>query len=168
MRPGVTADVTDAPVRPEEVLRAVGGDEDGAVLLFVGTVRNHADGRPVRGLRYESYEAMAREVLADIAAEAADETGVERLRVVHRVGELTVGEVSVAIAVSSPHREEAYRASRYVIEEIKKRLPVWKKEFYTDGRAGWVEGVDPSGKTTVVPGASERTAGRGAGQGGGA
>lgn len=128
----------------------MGGDEDGAVLLFLGTVRDHADGRPVRGLRYEAYEAMAAEVLDEIAREAADATGVRRLHVVHRTGELDVGEVSVAIAVSSPHRDESYRASRLVIEEIKRRLPIWKREFYTDGEAGWVEGTDPrTGGRTV-------------------
>jgi molybdopterin synthase catalytic subunit len=143
LRPDVSAAVTDAPLRPSEVLGAVGGEEDGAVILFLGTVRNHADGRPVRGLRYEAYEAMAQEVLGDIALEAAESTGVARLRVVHRTGDLEIGDVSVAIAVSSPHRDEAFRASRYVIEEIKKRLPVWKKEEYADGRSEWVRGMDP-------------------------
>lgn len=141
--PAVSTRLTPDPIRPEEVLGRVGGDEDGAVLLFLGTVRDHADGRPVRGLRYEAYEAMAAEVLDEIARDAARSSGVRRLHVVHRTGELDVGEVSVAIASSSPHRDESYRASRQVIEEIKKRLPVWKREFYIDGEAGWVEGTDP-------------------------
>ncbi|HSH75940.1 MAG TPA: molybdenum cofactor biosynthesis protein MoaE, partial [Longimicrobiales bacterium] len=82
-------------------------------------------------------------VLAEIAREAAEVLGTTRVAVVHRVGELAVGDHSVAIAVSSPHRAQAYEASRYVIEEIKKRLPVWKKEHYTDGREGWVDGTTP-------------------------
>ena len=132
------------PIDPGEVLARVGGREDGAVLLFLGTVRDHADGRPVRGMRYDAYREMAEPVLRDIAAEAAEVVGGDGVAVVHRMGELDVGEVSVAIAVASPHRDEAYRASRHVIEEIKKRLPVWKKEFYADGDARWVEGTDPA------------------------
>ena len=131
-------------IRPDSVLSEVGGDEDGAVLLFLGTVRNHADGRSVEGLRYEAYEAMAREVLETVLREVADATGVERLAAVHRVGELEIGEVSVAIAVSSPHRDAAYRASRMVIEEIKARLPVWKQELYAGGDQEWVEGRTPA------------------------
>jgi molybdopterin synthase catalytic subunit len=121
----------------------VGAPEDGAVLLFLGTVRNHADGQSVGGMMYESYELMAAAVLTDIAHEAAAKLGTDRLAVVHRVGTLAIGEVSVAIAVSSPHRAQAYEASRYVIEEIKKRLPVWKQEHYMDGGSKWVEGVKP-------------------------
>lgn len=146
----VTSSVTTAPLDPAAALDAVGRDADGAVLLFLGTVRDHADGRPVCGMRYDAYQAMAADVLDDIAWETAEETGVGRIHVSHRTGELEIGEVSVAIAVSSPHREEAYRASRRIIEEIKRRLPVWKKEFYTDGDAGWVEGVDPRSGAGLV------------------
>jgi molybdopterin synthase catalytic subunit len=134
--------IVQAPIDPADVLARVGDPSDGAVLLFLGTVRDHADGRAVEGLHYESYQAMAEEVLAAIAAEAAQRLGTDRVAVVHRVGELEVGDVSVAIAVSSAHRAEAYDASRYVIEEIKKRLPVWKNERYTGGEAAWVRGSD--------------------------
>lgn len=137
------AAVVREPLDPGDVLARVGSDEDGAALLFVGVVRDHADGRPVSGMRYDAYEEMAADVLAAIAGEAADLLGTERVAVVHRVGELAVGEVSVAIAVSSPHRAQAYDASRYVIEEIKKRVPIWKKEHFTDGEARWVEGTVP-------------------------
>jgi molybdopterin synthase catalytic subunit len=133
------------PISPEAVLAGVGSDEDGAVLLFLGVVRDHADGRPVRGMHYDAYETMARSVLNEIATEAAGRLGTDRLSVVHRIGDLGIGEVSVAIAVSSPHRAESYEASRYVIEEIKKRLPVWKREHYTDGEDAWVEGTVPPG-----------------------
>lgn len=137
------ADITRAPIDPSAVLNRVGGDQDGAVVLFLGTVRDHNEGRPVRGMRYEAYEAMAREVLEDIAREAARRAGTEGVAVVHRVGELVVGDLSVAIAVASPHRSDAYDASRYVIEEIKKRLPVWKHEHYVDGEDRWLDGVHP-------------------------
>jgi molybdopterin synthase catalytic subunit len=125
------------------------------VLLFLGTVRNHADGQSVDGMTYEAYERMAAPVLAEIAREAAEKLGTDRVAVVHRVGELAIGEVSVAIAVSSPHRAQAYDASRYVIEEIKKRLPVWKHEHYTDGRSKWVEGVVPTAESATVGSAAK-------------
>ena len=137
------ADVVREPIDPVRVLSRVGSAEDGAVLLFLGVVRNHAEGRAVEGITYDAYEPMARDVLSAIAAEAADLLGTDRIAVVHRVGQLDVGECSAAIAVSSPHRDEAYRASRYVIEEIKRRLPMWKQERYADGREAWVAGVVP-------------------------
>jgi molybdopterin synthase catalytic subunit len=136
-------DLVTTPIAVTDVLGRVGAEEDGAVLLFLGTVRDHAEGRAVRGMTYEAYKEMAADVLATIAREAAARLGTDRVAVVHRVGDLAIGEVSVAIAVSSPHRAQSYEASRYVIEEIKKRLPVWKKEHYTDGRDAWVEGEAP-------------------------
>lgn len=143
----VVADVMD----PVEVLARVGSDEDGAALLFLGVVRDHADERPVSGMRYDAYADMAGEVLQAIAEEAAQRLGTDRVAVVHRFGELGIGEVSVAIAVSSPHRAEAFDASRYVIEQIKQRLPVWKKEHYVDGASEWVEGtVPPRGASPTV------------------
>jgi molybdopterin synthase catalytic subunit len=152
----VHASVVHDPIDAADVLARVGAREDGAVLLFLGTVRNHADGQSVNGMTYEAYERMAAPVLADIAHEAAAKLGTDRVAVVHRVGELAIGEVSVAIAVSSPHRAQAYDASRYVIEEIKKRLPVWKHEHYTDGRSEWVEGVKPTPKRTAAAGEGAR------------
>jgi molybdopterin synthase catalytic subunit len=101
-------------------------------------------------MTYEAYEEMAGPVLEAIALEARERIGSDRVAVVHRVGELGIGEASVAIAVSSPHRAEAYEASRYVIEEIKKRLPVWKKEHYVGGDAGWVEGTVPPEAASLV------------------
>ena len=147
-RPGAPAPdaaIQREPIEPAQVLSRVGAPSDGAVLLFLGTVRDHADGRAVGGMRYETYEAMAAEVLDQIVREAAERLGTPRVAVVHRVGELGIGDVSVAIAVSSPHRESAYAASRHVIEEIKRRLPVWKHEHFVGGGARWVDGrpLDP-------------------------
>ena len=99
------------------------------------------------GVRYDAYEEMAVAVLTEIAEEAALVVGTDRVAVVHRVGELSVGDVSVAIAVSSPHRAQAYDGSRFIIEEIKKRLPVWKKERYSDGVEEWVAGSTPVAPT---------------------
>lgn len=137
------AALTHEPIDPSRILAQVGDDAHGAVLLFLGVVRDHASGRAVQGMRYEAYEEMAREVLAEIAAEAGALLGTDHVAVEHRVGELAIGDVSVAIAVSSPHRAEAFEASRYVIEQIKARLPVWKKERWTEGGEGWVEGATP-------------------------
>ena len=139
------SDITTHPIDPSEVLARVGTPGDGAVALFVGTVRNANEGRPVGGMEYEGYAEMAREQLAAIVSEAAARTGSDRVAAVHRLGELAIGEASVAIAVSTPHRAESFEAARYVIEEIKKRLPVWKRERYLDGDAEWLDGHVPVG-----------------------
>jgi molybdopterin synthase catalytic subunit len=136
--------ITTQPIDPSRVLAEVGTEDDGAVLLFVGTVRRHNDGRAVSGLRYDSYAAMAEQVLRQIAEEAAARWEISRLAAVHRTGELGIGEVSVAIAVSSPHRAEGFAACRHVIEEIKQRLPVWKQERYLEGTEKWLEGAVPT------------------------
>ena len=141
-----TAVIRD-PIDPAEVLARVGADEDGAGLLFVGVVRDHNEGRSVGGVKYDAYEEMAVGVLTEIAGEAAQLLGTDRIAVVHRVGDLAVGDVSVAIAVSSAHRAQAYESSRFIIEEIKKRLPVWKKECYSDGVEEWVAGATPVAPT---------------------
>jgi molybdopterin synthase catalytic subunit len=133
----VTGIVTE-PIEPTEVLESLATSEDGACLLFLGIVRDHNDGRAVSGLEYEAYEGMAERTLATIAAEASHRFGTDRIKVLHRVGALRIGEVSTAIGVASPHREEAYRASRYIIEELKQRLPIWKRERYVDGEFQWV------------------------------
>ena len=155
----IFARVASEVIDPAEVLARVGSDRDGATLLFLGVVRDHADDRPVSGMRYDAYEEMAGEVLRKIAAEAAERLGTDRVAVVHRFGELAIGEVSVAIAVSSPHREEAYEASRYVIEQLKERLPVWKKEHYVDGVSEWVEGNVPPGTASGAEPAAVGTGG---------
>ncbi len=165
----IHAAVGPEPIDPAQVLSRVGSAEDGAAVLFVGVVRDHADGRSVSGMRYDTYHEMAEDVLREIAHEAAARLGTDRLAVVHRTGELDIGEVSVAIAVSSPHRAESFDASRYVIEEIKKRLPVWKQEHYADGRVEWVPGTVPPGTGAPMdPSARERpVAGRGSHTAGG-
>ncbi len=143
----VWSDVTTEPIEPGAVLGRVGGASYGAVVLFLGTVRNTNDGRPVSGMEYHGYEAMAQEQLAVIVGEASEIAGGAPVAAVHRLGTLALGEISVAIAVSTPHRASAFEASRHVIEEIKKRLPVWKKEHYVDGRTDWVKGIQPAPET---------------------
>lgn len=141
-----TARVTDEPIDPARVMAQVGSAGDGAVLLFLGTVRNHAEGRAVTGLRYEAYLPMAREVLEQLAREAAGRLGSGGVAAVHRVGALDVGEVSVALAVSSSHRAEAFEVAKIFMDDLKVRLPVWKRERYVDGGESWVDGsaISPS------------------------
>jgi len=139
----VRARITEAPIDGAAVLADVGSPDDGAVVLFLGTVRRTNDGRTVTGMRYDAYRNMAQKVLAGIAGEAAVRAGSDRVAVVHRIGELAVGDVSVAIAVSTPHRADAFDAARYVIDEIKRRLPVWKQEYDLEGDARWLDGSVP-------------------------
>ena len=115
-------------------------DADGAVCLFVGVVRNENRGRAVLHLEYEAYEEMALPLMEAIAAETARRFPVTDVRLVHRLGRLEVGEASVVIAVSSPHRGEAFAACRFAIDTLKARVPIWKKELYADGSA-WLDGT---------------------------
>jgi len=137
--------LTGSPIDVGAVLGAVEGPGAGAALAFVGTVRDENRGRSVVGMRYEAYPAMAGQVLAAIVAEAEARWSGAAVAAVHRTGDLAVGEASVAIAVTAPHRAQAYEASRYVIEAIKERLPVWKKERYDDGSEAWLDGAVPPG-----------------------
>lgn len=141
----MTTGIVTEPIRPEVLLQRFPGAQDGACLLFLGVVRNHSEGKAVTGLEYEVYQEMAEKTLEAIAGEASSRFGTDRIAVRHRVGALSVGEVATAILVATPHREEAYQASRYIIEEIKKRLPIWKREHYRSGDSEWVRGSTPGG-----------------------
>ena len=135
----VRAFVTDHPIRPEELLDLVARPGHGATNLFTGAVRDHHEGRAVRAVTYDCFRPLAEKVLAELAAEAALKHSA-LIAVAHRVGRLEVGEISVAIAAGSAHRGAAFEASREVIEAIKVRLPVWKKEHYVDGDGAWLAG----------------------------
>ncbi len=113
--------------------------EDGALCVFTGVVRNHNDGKKVLYLEYEVYEEMVVSIFDEIALEAKRRFGVTGVRIVHRLGRMEIGETSVAVAVSSPHRKEAFEACRFAIDTLKHRAPIWKKEFYADG-SSWLEG----------------------------
>lgn len=129
--------VIEDPIDPLEVTRAVADPGAGAIATFIGTVRNKARGRDVLYLDYEAYPAAAEKMLARIGDEIAERWGIDRVAITHRIGRLEVGEASVAIAVSSPHRNEAFDACHYAIERIKQIVPVWKKEYYTGGEV-WI------------------------------
>jgi molybdopterin synthase catalytic subunit len=112
----------------------------GAEILFLGVVRDINLGRKVTAVAYDAFPPLAEKTLAAIADEARAQWGDLQIAIFHRTGKLTVGEVSLAIGVSSRHRDESYLASRWIIEEIKERAPVWKKEFYSDGESEWLKG----------------------------
>lgn len=133
--------VTDAPLSADELARSLCAEADGALLVFSGIVRDHNDGRPVLAVTYDAHAPLAERTFRDIAEEARTRWGADlSLVVAHRTGRLAVGEVSTVIAVASPHRDEAYQASRYAIEQLKLRSPIWKKEHYADGDSAWLDG----------------------------
>jgi len=145
------AAVTSGPIDPARLLGDCLSPDDGAALLFWGVVRNQNEGRPVSHLEYSAYAEMAERMMRRIGEEAIARFGVGEVRVAHRVGTLAIGEASVAIAVASPHRAEAYEASRYVIEELKRRVPVWKREGYVDGESEWVPGFSAAAGAGEAP-----------------
>jgi len=136
----VVAEVTEDELDGADILRRMGSVSDGAVIVFEGRVRDHNSGRSVVCLHYDAYREMADEVLHDIAREAIRDTGASTIGVRHRVGSLEPGSVSLVVAVSAGHRRPAYEASAYVIEELKRRLPLWKREEYSDGTSRWLDG----------------------------
>lgn len=122
----------------EDIVREIGSVADGALLFFQGRVRGRNRGRAVSRLSYEAYGEMAERELSAICHEALEQFDVGSVAAAHRVGDLALGEVSVATAVTSEHRDDGYRASRWIMETIKIRLPIWKHEHYEDGESHWV------------------------------
>ncbi|MCU0848946.1 MAG: molybdenum cofactor biosynthesis protein MoaE [Spirochaetes bacterium] len=118
-------------------LAECGTDEDGSIVSFTGRPRKNSNNRTVTYLEYESYDGMARKELEKISDEAALNWKISSCTVAHRTGRIEIGEASIFICVASPHRAESFQACMYIIDQIKKRVPIWKKEFYTDG-SSWV------------------------------
>ena len=123
----------------QQLVAAVSRPASGAVLLFLGTVRDSHQGRAVGKLTYSAYQPMAEQTLERIVTELEAAAPGLRVGIVHRMGEVAAGETSVAIAVSSPHRAAAYEASRSALERLKKEVPIWKREHYLDGQCAWRE-----------------------------
>lgn len=134
--------VTSEPIDQTALLASVQAPERGGVASFLGLVRNHHEGRPVLRLEYSAYGEMAEAECGRIVAEAEARWRVA-VALRHRVGSLAIGDTAVAVVAASAHREEAFAACRYVIEEVKRRVPVWKREFHADGTVAW---VDPTAK----------------------
>ncbi|PYO89928.1 MAG: molybdopterin converting factor [Gemmatimonadetes bacterium] len=131
--------LTRDPLDVGDLLAEVQSPERGGTCVFLGTVRNDAG---VTSIDYSAYESMAVEEIERILAEARERWPRSRVMLQHRLGVIPVGEASIAIAAAAPHRDEAFAACRYAIEEVKKRLPVWKKELRGDGSEQWVEAHD--------------------------
>lgn len=131
--------VTRDPIDCEAMLAKAGHDACGAVLSFSGTVRNHHMGRQVMRLAYEAYEGMADKEMAKVVDEARERwPAIKHVQVVHRFGEMEVGASSIFITVATPHRPEGFEALRFIIDTIKRDVPIWKKEFYEDGETDWL------------------------------
>ena len=124
---------------PHDIVPALERPEDGAIVIFDGIVRNHSRNRRTLHLEYESYESMAQPKLRELAAEALQRFEIRNLAIVHRLGHLEIGESSVLIVVFSAHRAAAFDACRWVIDTLKRTVPIWKKEFFEDG-AVWADG----------------------------
>jgi molybdopterin synthase catalytic subunit len=129
--------VTDKPINLQELVDFVTDPEAGAVATFIGTTRNHNEGRKVLALDYEAYPEMAEKQLARLGQEASQKWPICRMAIVHRLGPVQITEPSVIITVSAAHREAAFAACRFAIEEIKKTVPIWKKEVYEGGEI-WI------------------------------
>jgi molybdopterin synthase catalytic subunit len=129
--------VTDKAIDLQELVNFVSDPEAGAIVTFIGTTRNNNEGRKVIALDYEAYPEMAEKELARIGAEARAKWPIGRMAIVHRLGPVQITEASVIIAVASPHRDAAFAACRFAIEEIKKTVPIWKKEVYEGGEV-WI------------------------------
>jgi molybdopterin synthase catalytic subunit len=143
------AAIVSREIEPAALIAEVRSPEYGAISSFIGTVRELNDGRKVSGIEYSAYSAMAEVELTRILDEAEERFGVDALVVEHRTGQLELGDVSVAIVVAHAHRAPALDCTRFVIEEIKKRVPIWKMEHYQDGTREWVDPTRVAGAGRV-------------------
>jgi MoaE-MoaD fusion protein len=134
--------LVDKMIDAEALIRHVRSGGDGAIVTFDGCVRNQSHGRRTLYLDYEAYESMALAKMREIAAEARTKFPIDRVAIAHRLGRLEIGETSVFIAVSAPHRAAAFDACRHIIDTLKRSVPIWKKEYFEDG-AVWADGELP-------------------------
>lgn len=130
--------LVDQAIDVAALIAEVSDDSCGAASVFLGSVRNVNDGRPVIGIEYSAYGSMATREMAAIAREADEQFGVSRLVIEHRLGTLGLGDVSIAIVAAHAHRAPSLDAMRFVIEQVKQRVPIWKREHYVDGTREWV------------------------------
>jgi molybdopterin synthase catalytic subunit len=137
----MSAKMTTQPIDVAGLLERAGNPSSGAVVLFLGTVRDLSEGRSVVGLDYDAYPSMALATLTEIIAAARQRWPLQHGEVVHRYGSMTVGDTAVALVASSAHRADAFEAARWMMDEIKKRAPIWKQEQWAEGGADWVHPV---------------------------
>jgi molybdopterin synthase catalytic subunit len=162
MPPGSNSDLVKLgsdPIDAALFVRHVRTDSDGAVVTFDGCVRDNSHGRRTLHLEYEAYEAMALVKLEDIAGEIHNKFAIDRVAIAHRLGRLEIGETSVFIAISAPHRAAAFDACRFAIDTLKRTVPIWKKEYFADG-AVWADGelppAPPESATSHMPASATR------------
>ena len=136
--------ISAEPIDVQSLMDAVRTDHDGAIAMFVGTVRNHAGGRLVEWLEYSAYLEMAEQAIRVICQEARQKFEVGRMAVVHRIGRMEIGASVVAVVVASAHRAAALDAVRYIIDCVKAEVPIWKKEFYRDKTVSWIHADNSS------------------------
>ncbi|HRK98381.1 MAG: molybdenum cofactor biosynthesis protein MoaE [Alphaproteobacteria bacterium] len=136
----ILTEISTTVIDPAKAISFVSDPIQGAIDTFIGIVRNHHEGRNVTGITYDVHEGLANKTFQDICSEAQGIWPGTRYFVSHFHGVLDVGGISIVIAVSSPHRADSFEACRFVIEEIKKRAPVWKKEHYVEGASDWLPG----------------------------
>jgi len=139
--------IVEQPIKAAALVALIDGPINGAICTFEGRVRDHTGDQSTTHLEYEAFAEMAETIFARIAAEASDRTAITGMAIHHRVGQLEVGEVSVAVAVAAEHRAAAFEACQFAVDQLKANAPIWKKEFTPDG-SYWVEGPTPQG----VPG----------------
>jgi len=135
-------ELVQEPIDAAALMQHICAGQDGAIVSFDGFVRNESHGRPTLHLEYEAYESMALAKMKEIGAQIHERFAIHRVAMVHRLGRLEVGETSVFIAVSAPHRAAAFDACRFAIDTLKKTVPIWKKEYFADG-AVWADGKLP-------------------------
>jgi molybdopterin synthase catalytic subunit len=135
------AELVRAPIDVTSLLASAVRPDCGAIALFLGTTRDHHEGRRVVRLAYEAYDAMALAALERLEREAVARHAIAACRITHRLGEVPLAEPSVAVVVAAAHRGPAFDACRWAMDELKRTVPIWKKEFFTEGGAEWVKGV---------------------------
>jgi molybdopterin synthase catalytic subunit len=135
----MTVKIVETPIESHDLYNQVLKDSQGAIVTFVGVVRDNTGGKRTDYLIYEAYKEMAENEMAKIVDEIKKKWDIEDVAILHRIGKLNIGEISVLIAVGSPHRSEAFDGCRYAIDRLKEKVPIWKKEIGEDGET-WIEG----------------------------
>ena len=143
-------ELVQAAIDPAALVRHVRAGRDGAIVTFDGFVRNESHGRATKYLEYEAYEPMALAKMREIGAQIHEKFAIHRVAMVHRLGRLDIGETSVFIAISGPHRAAAFEACRFAIDTLKLTVPIWKKEYFQDG-AIWAQGEIPLAAPKAKP-----------------
>lgn len=131
-------EITNQPIVADQLLKSVQSNSAGASVLFVGTTRQFTNGRETSRLEYECYEAMAIKKMTELHDQARSKWPIELCSIVHRIGPVEIGESSIMVAVSTPHRVDSFQAAQWLVDQLKERVPIWKREHWTDGNQEWI------------------------------